>query len=158
MADPIRFRLNGEPVALDVSSTTRLVDLLRENSGLMAAKAACRIGRCGACMVLKDGEAVNACLVMAYQLDGSEIVSSEGLAALPEAEIVRAALIAEASFQCGYCAPGFTLALTALLRDNPDPDETAIKTALQGNICRCTGYLSILRGAKAAVEALRERA
>lgn len=157
MSGTVTFRLNGTEVAFAAAPDTRLVDLIREEAGATATKAACRIGRCGACMVLKDGEAVNACLVMAYQIDGAEIVSAEGLAAKPEAEIIRKAMIDEVAFQCGYCAPGFTIALTALLAESPAPDDEAIRTALEGNICRCTGYLSILRGAKAAVAALARR-
>ncbi|MCX5516285.1 (2Fe-2S)-binding protein [Kaistia algarum] len=157
MSETIAFRLNGTEVAFTAAPDTRLIDLIREEAGATATKAACRIGRCGSCLVLKDGEAVNSCLVMAYQLEGTTIVSAEGLAAVPAAEIVRAALIADVSFQCGYCAPGFTIALTALLSQNPAPDDEAIHTALEGNICRCTGYLSILRGAKAAVAALAGR-
>ena len=91
--------------------------------------------------------AVNACLLMAWQIDGAEIISPEALAILPEGRIVHEALVAEVAFQCGYCAPGFAVALTALLRTQPDADEIAIRSALEGNICRCTGYSSILRGA-----------
>jgi carbon-monoxide dehydrogenase small subunit len=157
MNEIITFRLNGMDVAFAAAPDTRLVDLIREQAGETATKAACRIGRCGSCLVLKDGEAVNACLVMAYQIDGADIISAEGLSAWPKAETIRKALTDEVSFQCGYCAPGFTVALTALLAEDPAPDDEAIKTALEGNICRCTGYLSILRGAKAAVAALARR-
>jgi carbon-monoxide dehydrogenase small subunit len=153
-AETVHFRLNGAPVTIETPADRRLVDLLRDDLSLTATKAACRVGRCGSCMVLLDGEAVNSCLTMAWQLDGADIVSPEGLTVFAEATLVREALAAEISFQCGYCAPGFTVALTALLRNNPSPDEAEIKAALEGNICRCTGYLSILRGAQAAVAAL----
>jgi carbon-monoxide dehydrogenase small subunit len=151
----ICFRLNGEERTLSTAADTRLVDLLRERLALTASKAACRIGRCGSCMVLMNGRAVNACLLMAWQIDGADIVSSEALGALPEGRAVREALVAEVSFQCGYCAPGFVVALTALLRRYPDADESAIRTALAGNLCRCTGYASILRGAIRAQQRLR---
>jgi carbon-monoxide dehydrogenase small subunit len=150
----IRFRVNGKECTARTRSDERLVDLLREDFALTATKAACRIGRCGACLVLVNGAAVNACLLMAWQIDGADIVSPEALAASPEGRIVAEALVAEVAFQCGYCAPGFVVALTALFRRQPDADEAAIRAALEGNICRCTGYGSILRGAMLARERL----
>jgi aerobic-type carbon monoxide dehydrogenase small subunit (CoxS/CutS family) len=158
ITETVRFRLNGTEQSLQAAADTRLIDLLRERFGLMAAKAACRIGRCGSCLVLVDGQAVNSCLLMAWQLDGADIVSPEGLDALPEARAVRAAVVSEVAFQCGYCAPGFTVALTALFRRDPDADEEAIRAALAGNLCRCTGYLSILRGAATARDEIRRGA
>jgi len=152
----VSFTLNGEACALRVAPATRLVDILREERGLMATKRACDIGRCGACMVLMNGRPVNGCLVMAWQLDGAEVISPEGLEALPESRAVRAGLVAESAFQCGYCAPGFTIALTALFRRAPQAGEDEIRAALAGNICRCTGYLSIVRGALAARKLLAE--
>lgn len=151
----VTFKLNGEARCLQASADSRLIDLLRDELGLTATKKACGIGRCGSCTVLLDELPANACLLMLWQLDGRDVVTPEGLDALPEAEIVRAALAAENAFQCGYCAPGFSVALTALLRDNPEADEADIRAALEGNICRCTGYHSIIRGALAAVDALR---
>lgn len=150
----VSFRLNGAPVTVEAAPEARLADILRDGLEQMATKIACGIGRCGACMALVDGRAVNACLVMAYQLEGRQVMSGEGLAALPVAEIVRAALHEEVSFQCGYCAPGFVVSLTALLTERPDADEAAIRQALEGNICRCSGYLSIIRGAQRAVQRL----
>jgi carbon-monoxide dehydrogenase small subunit len=152
-----QFRLNGAAHVLRVASDLRLIDLIRERFGLMAAKAACRIGRCGSCLVLIDGRAVNACLMMAWQLDGADVVTPEGLDALAEGRAVRAALEMEVAFQCGYCAPGFTVALTALFCGDPAPREPAIRAALAGNLCRCTGYLSILRGAATACAALERQ-
>lgn len=154
----IRFRLNGEERAIRTAADTRLVDLLRENIAFTAAKTACRIGRCGSCLVLMDGHAVNSCLLMAWQIDGADIISAEGLAALPEGRTVREALVAEVAFQCGYCAPGFTVALTALFRRRPDAGESEIRAALGGNLCRCTGYTSILRGAALAQRLLQSPA
>jgi len=150
-----RFRLNGVEQVLRVAADARLIDLIRERFGLMATKAACRIGRCGSCLVLMNGHAVNSCLLMAWQIEGADIISPEALAALPEGRVVREALVAEVAFQCGYCAPGFAVALTALLRRRPDAEEGEIRTALGGNLCRCTGYSSILRGAARAQRLLR---
>lgn len=153
----VRFRLNGEERAISTPADARLVDLLRENFALTAAKTACRVGRCGACLVLMNGQAVNSCLLMAWQIEDAEIISPEALDALPEGRAAREALVAEVAFQCGYCAPGFAVALTALLRQRPDADEGEIRAALVGNLCRCTGYFSILRGALRARELLRSR-
>jgi carbon-monoxide dehydrogenase small subunit len=155
----VRFRLNGAEHVLRVPADVRLIDLVRERFGLMASKPACRIGRCGACLVLVDGRSVNSCLMMAWQLDGADIVTPEGIDALPEGRAVRAGLVSEVAFQCGYCAPGFAIALTALFLREPAAPEGAIRAALAGNLCRCTGYLSILRGAETARAAIvRQRA
>jgi aerobic carbon-monoxide dehydrogenase small subunit len=151
----VRFRLNGEKQAISTPADARLVDLLRENFALTAAKTACRVGRCGACLVLMNGRAVNSCLLMAWQIEDAEIISPEALDALPEGRAAREGLVAEVAFQCGYCAPGFAVALTALLRQRSDPDEGDMRAALVGNLCRCTGYSSILRGALRARELLR---
>jgi aerobic carbon-monoxide dehydrogenase small subunit len=151
----IRFRLNGEMQTVRAPADARLVDLLREHFSLTAVKTACRIGRCGACLVLMNEHAVNSCLLMAWQVDGADIVSPEALDASPEGRAVRAGLVAEVAFQCGYCAPGFTVALTALLRQRPEASAGDIRAALGGNLCRCTGYFSILRGALRARELLR---
>lgn len=153
---PVTFHLNGEAQACAVKPETRLSEILRDHLGQSASKTACGIGRCGACTVLRDGVPVNACLVMAWQIGGSDIVSPEGLDVFPETQTIRQALVEEAAFQCGYCAPGFVVALTALLRDNPCADEADIRTALEGNLCRCTGYHSIIRGALRAAVLLQQ--
>jgi carbon-monoxide dehydrogenase small subunit len=150
----LRFSLNGVQSHCVAPPERRLATILRDDFGLTAARSACGIGRCGACMVLWNDRPVNSCLVMAWQLDGAEIVTAEGLDALPEARIVKAALVEENSFQCGYCAPGFVVTLTALLREHALAGEAEIRRALAGNLCRCTGYHSILRGALHAVALL----
>lgn len=147
----IHFRLNGEDRSVDVPPGTRLIDLLRENLDVTASKKACGIGRCGACMVLRNGTPTNACLLMMWQVEGTDIITPEGLDAVPESTFVRQGLIEENAFQCGYCAPGFTITLTALLRETDHPSEAEIREALGGNLCRCTGYHSIIRGAVRAV-------
>lgn len=154
MSEP-HFRLNGRDCALPSDRTRSLLDILREDRTLMAAKPACRIGRCGACTVLMDGRPVNACLVMAYRLDGVEILTAECEDPGRTVGIVREALIDENAFQCGYCAPGFVLALSALFARMPEAGEAEIRAALAGNLCRCTGYASILRGAVTARDRLR---
>jgi carbon-monoxide dehydrogenase small subunit len=150
----IRLVLNGAPVALDAPPDRTLAAILREDLGLTGTKIGCAIGRCGACTVLLDGAAVNACLVMAWQAEGRAVTTIEALESLPAGGAVAAALAAENAFQCGYCAPGFTLALTALLAAEPGAGDDAIAAALSGHLCRCTGYHAILRGARAARDAL----
>jgi carbon-monoxide dehydrogenase small subunit len=149
-----RALVDGRLVEADVAADTALVAILRDHAGAMAVKPACEAGRCGACLVLLDGEPVNACLAMAWQADGRSIATAEGLALTPAGATIVAALAAEAAFQCGYCAPGFAVALNALLLRRPDAGEAEIRAALAGNLCRCTGYHSILRGALAAAAAL----
>ncbi|GKX33538.1 MAG: oxidoreductase [Rhizobiaceae bacterium MnEN-MB40S] len=152
---PVSFSLNGVERTLDVAAETRLSEILRDLLSLTASKVACGVGRCGACTVLMNGKPVNACLVMAWQIEGADIVSPEGLDILPETRIVRQAMTEENAFQCGYCAPGFVTVLVSLLHNEPEADLSRIKATLEGNICRCTGYHSIVRGAQAAAEAVR---
>jgi carbon-monoxide dehydrogenase small subunit len=151
----ITFTLNGKTVSLDCPPDLPLATILRDHLGQTGTKIACGIGRCGACLALVDGKAINTCLTLAWRIEGAVIVTVEGLDDLPEGRILREALIAENAFQCGYCAPGFSIALLARLRDDPDADEAAIRAGLEGNLCRCTGYHSILRGALAAAAMLR---
>jgi len=146
----LRFRLNGEYIETMATADASLTRLLRDTLFRTETKIGCETGRCGACMVLMNGLAINSCLVMAWQADGTDIVTGAGLDALPVTAIVREALAEESAFQCGYCAPGFVVSLVALFTDNPQANRDDIMTALEGNICRCTGYHSILRGATLA--------
>ncbi len=152
MTGEIGFGLNGARRNVSAGASQRLIDVLREELDATSAKKACGIGRCGACMVLMNGAPTNACLLMMWQVEGVEIVTPEGLDAVAEAAFVRQGLTEENAFQCGYCAPGFMVTLTALLREMAKPDEADIRAALGGNLCRCTGYHSIIRGALRAVE------
>jgi carbon-monoxide dehydrogenase small subunit len=153
----LNFSLNGVNRHCVAPTDRRLADILRDDFDLTAARTACAIGRCGACMVLWNERPVNACLVMAWQIDGGAIVTAEGIDSIPEARIVKAALAAENAFQCGYCAPGFVVTLTAMLRERAVANEQDIRRALAGNLCRCTGYHSIVRGALHAVDLLTAR-
>jgi len=153
----LNFSVNGVRHHCVMPASRRLAEILRDDLGLTAARTACDIGRCGACMVLWNHRPVNSCLIMAWQLDGAEIVTAEGLDTIPTARIVKAALTEENAFQCGYCAPGFVVTLTALLLERATASERDIREALAGNLCRCTGYHSILRGASRAVAMLAER-
>jgi len=147
----VSLTLNGQEIRLDTRMDETLLDVLRDRCGLMACKPGCRVGRCGACMVFVDDDAVNACLVPGWRLDGRTIVTVEGLDAIPEARLLKKALADGNAFQCGYCAPGMIVAATALLRA-PDPTAPgALRRALGGNLCRCTGYGSIERAVSEAV-------
>ena len=156
----IHFTLDGCTREVSVPADRRLIDVLCQDLDATSSKKACGIGRCGACMVLRNGTPANACLLMMWQVEGADIVTPAGLEALPESAFVRQGLAEENAFQCGYCAPGFTVTLTALLRDMLDPTEADIREALSGNLCRCTGYHSIIRGAfrAAALKAAGPRA
>ncbi|MFN3171685.1 MAG: (2Fe-2S)-binding protein [Hyphomicrobiales bacterium] len=151
----VSFTLNGETVTEPVGPETRLADLLREKLFLTGTKIGCSIGRCGACSVLVDGVAQNACLLLAWQVDGKTLTTIEGIDRLAVATHVKAGLREESAFQCGYCAPGFVVALVSFLSANPTADDEAVIAALEGNICRCTGYHSIVRGALNAAERVR---
>ena len=140
----VRFRLDGAIVAREVTADATLIDVLREDLGATVTKVGCRVGRCGACMVLLDDRVVNACLVPAHRLDGVRVVTAAGLDAIAEARSIRDALESGNAFQCGYCAPGMVMAILALVRRGGTPDRAAIAMALAGNICRCTGYASIV--------------
>jgi aerobic-type carbon monoxide dehydrogenase small subunit (CoxS/CutS family) len=150
----LAFTLDGSAVELEVPADASLAGTLRDALGLTATKLGCGVGRCGACAVLLDGVAVNACVVPAWRCAGRAVTTAAGLDALPETAAAREALAEHASFQCGYCAPGVTVALVALLRSGCPADEDSLRAGLEGHLCRCTGYHSILRGALAAAARL----
>ena len=133
----LRFTLNGQPVAVQCQPGTRLLDLLREEFDLREAREGCGRGECGACLVLMDGRAVNACLVPAFMLADCEIVTAEGLAQQKEHAELRRALAAYDLSGCGYCEAGLAIALAALLLSDPDPGEEDVQRALSGNRCAC---------------------
>ncbi len=141
----MRFRLNGVETQVAVDGTQSLLRVLRENLELTGTKDACEQGECGSCTVLMDGEPVCSCLVMGADAEGADIVTVEGLTPADGLSRVQEALVAEGGVQCGYCTPGIVVAATHLLQHNASPSEAEIREALAGNICRCTGYGSILR-------------
>ncbi|OYT51880.1 MAG: (2Fe-2S)-binding protein [Desulfurococcales archaeon ex4484_204] len=146
----VRFKLNGEPVEVDVEPNELLINVLRERFGLTGTKYACGIGECGACTVLLDGEPVLSCLTLAADVDGHEVVTVEGLAKSGELTPVQRAFIEEGAVQCGYCIPGFVIMAESLLRENPEPTEAEIRDYIRGNLCRCTGYVNIVKAVKRA--------
>jgi len=148
------FTLNGARASIAPDET--LAHALRDKLGATGTKIGCEIGRCGACTVLVSGEAVNACLVMGWQVEGRAVTTIEGLDSLPVGPVLAEAMAAENAFQCGYCAPGVMMSLAGLFAARPDADDETIREALEGNICRCTGYASILRGAMRARDTLKE--
>jgi carbon-monoxide dehydrogenase small subunit len=130
-----------------------LADFLREDLELTGTHLGCEHGVCGACTVLLDGEPARSCLMFAVQAQGAEVLTIEGLARNGEMNPLQEALWANHSFQCGFCTPGFVMQITALLTENPDPSESEIRETLSGNICRCTGYESIINGVLQAAHA-----
>jgi len=147
---PVPLRVNGRPVAV-ADTSKRLLDFLREDLDLTGAKEGCGMGECGACTVLVDGEPVCSCLVLVGQVSGAEVVTAEGLAERGLHPVQEAFVEAHAS-QCGFCTPGMIVSAAALLARDPQPDEGAVRLALAGNLCRCTGYASIFTALQKAQE------
>ncbi len=155
MMTEIRFELNGEPVSALVASHWRLLDVLRGPLGLTGTKEGCGEGECGACTVLVDGQAVNACLYPAMEAEGRCVRSIEGLSPAPrELSPLQRAFTEHGAIQCGFCTPGMIMAAQALLDQNNAPCEQDIRDALQGNLCRCTGYVQIVAAVQQAALAL----
>jgi carbon-monoxide dehydrogenase small subunit len=136
----------------DVEPRKTLADFLREDLGLTGTHLGCEHGVCGACTVIVDGEAVRSCLMLGVQANGADIRTIEGLGAPDAMNPLQTAMRDNHGFQCGFCTPGFMMQITALLEDNPSPSEDEIRETLSGNICRCTGYESILNGILSAID------
>jgi aerobic carbon-monoxide dehydrogenase small subunit len=148
----VTVTVNGGDVAAEVADRTLLVHFLRDVAGLTATNVGCDTSSCGACTVLLDGRSVKSCTVLAAQADGRSVTTVEGLAADGQLHPVQAAFQAEHGLQCGFCTPGMVMAAVSLLAENPAPTETEVRTALEGNLCRCTGYHNIVRAILAAAE------
>jgi carbon-monoxide dehydrogenase small subunit len=152
----IHFALNGREVSIETDAETRLLDVLREDLHLAGTKEGCGEGECGACTVLLDGLPVNSCLIPAPQVDGRDVLTIEGLAEGNHLHPLQAAFVEQGAVQCGFCTPGFVLSAYALLRSNSSPTDEEIITALEGNLCRCTGYGKIVSAVRSAAERMRE--
>jgi len=148
----VSLRVNGDDYTVAVAANTLLVNLLREHLDLTGTKKGCELGDCGSCTVLLDGRPVNACLVLAVEADGHEITTIEGVARNDKLDVVQEAFIEQAASQCGYCTPGMILSARALLNRNPHPTEEEVRGAIAGNLCRCTGYVNIVKAILAAAE------
>jgi aerobic carbon-monoxide dehydrogenase small subunit len=146
----VTVTVNGSQVAADVEDRTLLVHFLREQADLTATNIGCDTSSCGACTVLLDGQSVKSCTVLAAQADGREVMTVEGLAGSAEMHPVQRAFQAEHALQCGFCTPGMVMATVSLLAENPSPTEQEVRSALEGNLCRCTGYHNIVRAVLAA--------
>jgi len=140
--------VNGAARSVETHPAKRLLDVLREECGLTGTKEGCGEGECGACTVLLDGKAVNSCLVLCVEAEGHEVTTVEGLSAAGPTDLQEEFLNAGA-VQCGFCIPGQVVSAEYLLRTNPSPDETEIREALSGNLCRCAGYQRIVRAVQA---------
>ena len=150
----VEITVNGQPRQAAIEPRLTLADFLRERCGLTGTHLGCEHGVCGACTVLLDGAAVRSCLVFAVQADGRDVTTIEDLAGADgELSPVQRAFCDAHGLQCGFCTPGFVVSLTAFLRDHPHPSDDALRSALAGNLCRCTGYQGILRAARLAADA-----
>jgi len=150
-----RFTVNGAPVEVAVAGTRRLLDVLREDLGLTGTKEGCGEGECGACSVLLDGAVVDACLVPVSQAAGTEVRTVEGLAAPGTLSILQQAFLETGGAQCGICTPGMLMAGQAFLDSGAEPAEDAIREAIAGNLCRCTGYTKIIEAIALAARRAR---
>ena len=151
----ITLTVNETTHTLTTLPNRTLLDILREDLGLTGAKNGCESGECGACTVLMNGAAVNACLVLAGQADGCAVETIEGLSKPGQLHPIQQAFVDAGAVQCGFCIPGMVMASKALLDHNPQPEEEDIRQALAGNICRCTGYTKIIQAVQMAAEELR---
>ena len=152
MKRKINLTVNGEPRELFVEPMRLLVDLIRQDLGLTGTKKGCGTGDCGSCTIVLDGKAVKSCLILAVEVDGSEILTIEGLQSDGRLHPLQEAFIQHGAIQCGFCSPGMILSAKALLDRCPRPTKLEIKRALAGNLCRCTGYRKIIEAISACAE------
>ena len=151
----ISFILNGKKTETEAAAHKSLAEVLRGELGLTGTKISCNEGECGACTVILDGKAVNSCLILIPEVNGRSVTTIEGLAGKDgELHPIQRAFIEQGAVQCGFCTPGMVMSVKALLDENPHPTDAEIKKALAGNLCRCTGYVSIIKAVKAAEELL----
>ncbi|MGD9393381.1 MAG: (2Fe-2S)-binding protein [Dehalococcoidia bacterium] len=152
MKKELKFKVNGQPYEIFVKPKTLLSEVLRDELGLTGTKRGCNSSSCGACTVMLNGMSVKSCSVLALQANGAEVVTVEGLAKGNKLSPLQRAFLDNGSYQCGFCTPGMLMSSTALLTENPKPTKAEIKEGIDGNICRCTGYNSIIRAITAVVK------
>jgi len=149
----LEMTLNGSDVRLEVPASATLASVLRESLGLTGTKIGCEEGECGACTVLVDGDPVDSCIYPALKAAGRKVLTIEGLAPGEELHPVQRAFVEHGAVQCGYCTPGLVMTAVALLQHNPHPSEDEVRRAISGNLCRCTGYLKVIRAIQEASKA-----
>ena len=152
----IEITVNGRMRSFDVEPNTLLLNLVRDDLHLTGAKYGCGVGECGACTVILDGEPVLGCMVLAVDADGKCVETIEGLAEGSNLHPIQESFIEEGAVQCGFCTPGFIMTAKKLLEENPDPTELEIRDYLRGNLCRCTGYVNIIKAVQKAAEKMRD--
>jgi carbon-monoxide dehydrogenase small subunit len=157
MDHSITLKINGETYQLNVKPNTLLLDLIRDEIGLTGTKRGCDAGECGACTILIEGKPVNSCLLLAVEVDGKDILTVEGLAKNGQLHPLQVTFAEEGAVQCGFCTPGLLLSAKALLDTNPNPTEEEIKTAIAGNLCRCTGYTKIIKAINSAAKKMQRK-
>ena len=157
MRKEIHFILNDSAVSVLVEAHQRLIDVLRDPLGHTGTKEGCGEGECGACTVIVDGRAVNSCLYPAFEIEGKNVTTIEGLLdSGNRLSVIQQAFVDKGGIQCGFCTPGIIMSAKTLLDTNPNPGEEEIRGALVGNLCRCTGYVQIIESVKTAAEKLKE--
>ena len=154
---PLQLKVNGQAARADIANTTLLVEVLREHLGLTGTHAGCDTAQCGACTVLINGKPVKSCSILALQAQGCEVTTVEGLADAQGLHPLQEAFSACHGLQCGFCTPGMLMAASGLLARNPHPTEEDIVQALEGNLCRCTGYVNIVKAVQQAAQTMAER-
>ncbi len=150
----ITLKVNGKEFRLDVQPNELLIDVLQKRLGLYGSRMSCGQGECGACTVLLDGEPTLSCMMLAYQAEGKDILTIEGLADENNLHPIQEAFVEEQGFQCGFCTPGFIMSTKGLLDSNPNPNEEEIKKALSGNICRCGSYSKVVKAVNSSAKKL----
>ena len=153
---PISFEINGRAVSIEVAAGETALHAIRERLHLTGAKEGCGIGECGACTILVDGKAVNSCLMLAAQLDGTTVRTVEGLAKGESLHPLQQSFLDHHAVQCGFCTPGLLMSAVALLEEHPHPDRRTISDGLSGNLCRCTGYKQIFQAVESAARRKEE--
>ncbi len=153
----ISLTVNNKPYKLSVPANITLLDVLREKLKLTGTKEGCGKGECGACTVMFNGRSVNSCLILAPQADGAEVITIEGLGNLENMHPIQEAFVEEGAIQCGFCTPGMEMSSFYLLTKNPNPTEEEIREGISGNLCRCTGYMKIIKAIEKASQKLNEK-
>lgn len=144
--------INKNEISAEVNERTRLIDFLRDDLHLTGTKEGCSEGECGACTVIVNGKAITSCTMLAAQVDGCEVITIEGLKQNGEFDILQKKFVEHDAVQCGFCSPGFIMSAKALMMNNPNPTLEDIKRSIEGNLCRCTGYIKIIEAIEDAVK------